>query len=102
MLSRERFELYPDCLPVMKEMKERGYSLGMVSNAQKVFTANEIRMLGLEHYFSHMVFSTRYGIVKPDDRLFTITCAMLEVQPRMQSILVITLTATSKEPRKSG
>lgn len=81
LLSREKFQLFPDCIPVLKEMKAKGYPLGMVSNAQKVFTANEIRILGLQQYFKHMVFSTRYGITKPDHRLFVIACAMLDVKP---------------------
>ena len=81
MLSRERFQLFPDSLPVMNEMKNNGYALGLVSNAQKVFTANEMRILGIQQYFKHMVFSSRYGITKPDPRLFTIVCAMLEVHP---------------------
>lgn len=55
--------------------------MGLVSNAQKVFTPNEIRILGLEQYFKHMVFSSRYGITKPDRRLFIIACAMLNILP---------------------
>jgi putative hydrolase of the HAD superfamily len=79
--SRERFQLFPDSIPVLKEIKNNGYTIGLVSNAQKVFTANEIRILGLQNYFKHMVFSTRYGITKPDRRLFMIACAMLDVPP---------------------
>jgi putative hydrolase of the HAD superfamily len=81
ILSRERFQLFPDCLPVMKEMKASGYVLGLVSNAQKVFTANEIRMLGLENFFKHMVFSSRFGFCKPDHRLFAIICDVLDIPP---------------------
>lgn len=81
ILSRERFQLFPDSIPVLKEIKKDGYTMGLVSNAQKVFTANEIRILGIEQYFKHMVFSTRYGITKPDRRLFIIACAMLNVPP---------------------
>jgi putative hydrolase of the HAD superfamily len=81
ILSRERFQLFPDSLPVLKEMKNQGYTLGLVSNAQKVFTANEMRILNLSQYFKHMVYSSRYGITKPDKRLFMIACAMLDVPP---------------------
>ena len=81
ILSRERFQLFPDCIPVLNEIKRSGYPMGLVSNAQKVFTPNEIRTLGLGQYFKHMVFSSRYGITKPDRRLFTIACAMLDVLP---------------------
>jgi putative hydrolase of the HAD superfamily len=81
IMSRERFQLFPDSLPVLKQLKNEGYILGVVSNAQKVFTANEMRILDLPSYFKHMVFSSRFGITKPDKRLFIICCAMLEAEP---------------------
>lgn len=82
ILSRERFQVFPDVFPVLNQMRDKGYTIGLVSNAQKVFTANEIRILGLQPYFKHMVFSTRYGITKPDSRLFIIACTMLNVAPQ--------------------
>jgi putative hydrolase of the HAD superfamily len=81
LLSRERMLLFPDSVPVLNQIKENGFILGLVSNAQRVFTANEMRILGIKHYFKHIVFSTRFGITKPDHRLFLVACAMLDVRP---------------------
>jgi putative hydrolase of the HAD superfamily len=81
ILSREKFQLFPDCIPVLQEMKKSGYPLALVSNAQKVFTPNEIRILDLDQFFKHMVFSTQYGFVKPDSRLFIVACGLLDVPP---------------------
>lgn len=81
IISRNSFQLFPDSIPVLREIKAKGYPIGLVSNAQKVFTPNEMRILGLEGYFDHMVFSSRFGITKPDRRLFSICCTMINVKP---------------------
>jgi len=81
LLSRERFQLFPDSLPVLKEIKRSGYTMAVVSDAQKVFCLEEGDMLGLNQFFDHIVLSTQYGFRKPDPRLFTIACNLLEVAP---------------------
>jgi putative hydrolase of the HAD superfamily len=81
LLSRERFQLFPDSIPVLKEIKRSGYPMGVVSDAQKVFCLEEGEMLGLNQYFDHIVLSTQFGFRKPDRRLFTIACSMLDVPP---------------------
>jgi putative hydrolase of the HAD superfamily len=82
LLSRERLELFPDSVPALQEMEKSGLALAIVSNAQKIFTSNEIRMLGLDRFFKHKVFSSQYGFVKPDHRLFLIACGLLDVSPQ--------------------
>ena len=81
LLSRERFELFPDSIPVLEEMKKGGYPLGVVSDAQKVFCLDEGKILGLNQFFDHIVLSTHFGFRKPDPRLFTVACALLDVAP---------------------
>ena len=80
-LSRERFQLFDDSLPVLLEMKKSRYLLAIVSDAQKVFCTNEGEMLGLTPFFSHTVMSTQFGFRKPDPRLFSIACALLATPP---------------------
>jgi putative hydrolase of the HAD superfamily len=82
VLSRERLELFPDSIPVLKEMEKSRYPLALVSNAQKIFTPNEIRMLGLDQFFRYRVYSSQYGFGKPDHRLFLIACGLLDVSPQ--------------------
>lgn len=81
LFSRERFQLFSDSLPVLREMKRNGYLLAMISDAQKVFTLEETRMLGLDQFFQHILLSTHFGFKKPDPRLFDIASALLEVPP---------------------
>ena len=81
IISRRRFQLFLDTIPVLTEMQRRGFALGMVSNAQRVFTKDEIRLLGLNSFFRCMVLSTDYGFAKPDPRLFSVACSLLNVSP---------------------
>jgi len=80
-LSRERFQLFKDSLPVLEEMKKSRYPLAIVSDAQKVFCMQESKMLGLAPFFSHTVMSTQLGFRKPDPRIFTIACTLLSTPP---------------------
>ena len=81
LLSRERFQLFPDSIPVLKEIKRSGYAMAVVSDAQKVFCLEEGEMLGLNQYFDHIVISTQFGFRKPDRRLFVIACDLLDIAP---------------------
>lgn len=81
LISRDRFQLFPDSLPVLREMKRSGYPLALISDAQKVFTLEEARMLGVDQFFQHVLLSTDFGFKKPDPRLFDIAAALLEVPP---------------------
>jgi len=81
VLSRERFQLFPDTLPVLEEMKKGGYPIAVVSDAQKVFCLEEGKMLGLTPFFSHVIMSTHLGFRKPDPRIFTVACALLATPP---------------------
>lgn len=81
LLSRERFQLFSDSLPVLKEMKRNGYPLAVVSDAQKAFCLDEGRILGVDQFFDHVILSTQFGFKKPDARLFAIACALLDTPP---------------------
>lgn len=81
VLSRERLQLFPDTLPVLEAIRQEGYSLAVVSDAQKSFCLDEGRILGIESFFDHIVLSTHFGFRKPDSRLFSIACNLLEVTP---------------------
>ena len=82
VLSRERFGLFPETFPVLNAIREAGLPMALVSNAQRVFTLDEMRMLGLVDYFKAVVFSSDYGFQKPDARLFSMACTSIGVDPK--------------------
>ncbi|MFD9390098.1 HAD family hydrolase [Streptomyces sp. NPDC060000] len=71
---------YPDALPVLSGLRERGCRIGVISNIgwdlRPVF-----REHGLHRYVDAYVLSYEHGIQKPDPRLFTLACERLDADP---------------------
>ncbi|MFI8348604.1 HAD family hydrolase [Streptomyces sp. NPDC085596] len=71
---------YPDAAPVLRELRERGIAVGIVSNIgwdlRPVF-----REHGLDAYVDAYVLSYEHRMRKPDPRLFAVACAELGVEP---------------------
>lgn len=61
--------LEPGLRLVLSELKQRGYSLAVVSNSDGRLK-EKLRRLMLTHYFDLIVDSDEVGIEKPDPRLF--------------------------------
>jgi putative hydrolase of the HAD superfamily len=102
LLSRERFQLFPDSIPVLKEIKRSGYPMAVVSDAQKVFCLEEGEMLGLNQFFDHIVLSTQFGFRKPDGRLFAIACSLLDIPPAQAIYIGDDLRKDVKGAKQAG
>lgn len=70
ILSMEYIRLYPGVKEALSKLKEDGHRLWLLSNAQRVFTAYEMELLGLKEYFDGIYISSDYGCRKPDIRFF--------------------------------
>lgn len=77
--SVRKLEAYPRSLRLLE--KYRTVPKCLVSNAQRVFTEEELRFLGLYDYFDHIIFSSDHGFKKPDTRLFEMALAKLDLKP---------------------
>ena len=75
--SIEYLRLYPAVLEALAQLREKGYRLWLLSNAQRVFTAYELRALGLGDQLDGICISSDYGCRKPDGRFYR---ALLEEQ----------------------
>lgn len=75
--SIEYLRLYPHALEALARLREKGYRLWLLSNAQRVFTAYELRHLGLGDQLDGIYISSDYQCRKPDIRFFR---ALLEEQ----------------------
>ena len=75
--STDHLRLYPGVLDALADLRAAGHRLWLLSNAQRVFTAFELRALGLEGVFDGAYLSSDYGCRKPDGRFFR---ALLEEQ----------------------
>ena len=66
--SMEYIRLYPFVLEALETLRQRGYRLWLLSNAQRAFTAYELRHLGFQDQFDGIYISSDYGCRKPDRR----------------------------------
>ena len=68
--SIEYIKLYPHVMEALAKLREKGYRLWLLSNAQHVFTFYELQLLGLDKAFDGIYLSSDYGCRKPDTRFF--------------------------------
>lgn len=75
--STEYIRLYDNVLGALAALREKGFRLWLLSNAQRAFTAYELRLLGLTDQFDGIYLSSDYQCRKPDIRFYR---ALLEEQ----------------------
>lgn len=75
--STDYIRLYPHVTEALTALREKGYKLWLLSNAQRVFTAFELNFLGLASYFDGIYISSDFSCRKPDIRFFN---ALLQEQ----------------------
>ena len=68
--SLDYIRLYPHALEALAKLREKGYRLWLLSNAQAIFTAYELRLLGLGDQLDGIYLSSDYQCRKPDLRFY--------------------------------
>ena len=68
--SIEYLRLYPGTLEALAALRKQGCRLWLLSNAQNIFTAYELRHLGLGEQLDGIYISSNYRCRKPDVRFF--------------------------------
>lgn len=63
--SRLRGRSYPHTVQTLRTLKDQGYHLYLLSNAQAVFTNPEIDLSGIRPYMDALYLSSDYGVRKP-------------------------------------
>lgn len=69
-LSREFLRAYDGVEELLRELREKGRGVYLLSNAQTDFTRPEIEMLGLTRYFDGIFISSEQGCKKPSPVFF--------------------------------
>ena len=68
--SLDYVNLYPGVLDALETLRQQGFRLWLLSNAQRVFTEYELRHLGLGDQLDGIYISSDYRCRKPDVRFF--------------------------------
>lgn len=70
--STKYIKLYDGVTDLLDTLKVKGKKIYLLSNAQRVFTENELNMLGLTPYFDGICISSDEECSKPDTNYFKI------------------------------
>ena len=68
--STKYIRLYRGVKKLLKKLKEEGYFLYVLSNAQEAFTLPELKKLKIDKYFNGIAISSAYGLKKPNLEFF--------------------------------
>ena len=67
--TRQGFAMFPDVVPALRELRERGYALGVVTNYEGGL-AQTLLDLGIAEFMSFAVTSEEIGVAKPNAPIF--------------------------------
>lgn len=70
--SIEYIRLYDGAREMLQALRNNGQGVWLLSNAQRIFTAPELRSLGIEELFDGIYLSSDHGCKKPSPRFFGI------------------------------
>lgn len=79
-LDYPKFGPYPDAIHVLETLKERGYKIGLLSNATHA-SESSVEEYGLLPYFDATVYSYDVGVLKPDTKMFHEVLDRLQIDP---------------------
>lgn len=74
-LTTDYIRLYEGVTDLLEALKAAGKHVFLLSNAQRIFTEYEMRMLHIADYFEDIYISSECGIKKPDRRFFEMLLA---------------------------
>lgn len=69
--SIKYIKLYDTVIELLELLKKKGKKIYLLSNAQRIFTFYEMKLLGIEKYFDDILFSADYKMCKPDSKFYT-------------------------------
>lgn len=82
ILSREwDAQPFEHTMPTLLLLKEKGYKLGIISNAYSPFFITVSKAFNLDTIFDAIVTSYDAGLLKPDPRIFLLALEKLAVKP---------------------
>ena len=66
ILSTKHLKLYDGVLELLDLLKEKKKKIYLLSNAQRIYTLYEMKILGIYEYFHGIYFSSDHYVCKPD------------------------------------
>ena len=79
--STEYLRLYPWAAELLRALRAQGRGVWLLSNAQGIFTRQELEQLGLDGLFDGVYLSSDYGFKKPNPRFFQVLLRERAIPP---------------------
>lgn len=70
ILSIDYIRLYEGVIELLGSLKQAGKRIYLLSNAQRIFTEPEMKMLNIDHYFDGILFSSDCRCKKPSSTIY--------------------------------
>lgn len=102
ILTLDYIRLYPGVKEALQAFREEGYRVWLLSNAQRIFTAYELNLLGLDHSFDGIYLSSDYGCRKPDHRFFQVLLQERNLNPETCLMIGNDLTTDIGGAKRAG
>lgn len=79
ILSTIYVKAYPGTVEMLERLKANGKKVYLLSNAQRIFTEYEMRVLDIYKFFDAVLISSDYKTKKPDKRFFDVLIDTYEI-----------------------
>ena len=80
-LKSAAVQLIPGALDTLQSLRDRGVTLGLITNGDASGQRAKVEKAGLEPYFQSVLIAGEFGVAKPDPRVFAHTLDCLGVSP---------------------
>lgn len=70
ILSIDKLKIYKGVIDLLDSLKDNNKKIYLLTNAQKIFTYHEIKILGLYDYFDGILYSSESKICKPNEDFY--------------------------------
>ncbi len=87
ILSLNKLSLYNGVIELLEALKAKNKNIYLLSNAQRVFTFYEMKLLGIDKYFDGILFSSDFCVCKPDKLFYSSLIEKYNLNP-FESIMI--------------
>lgn len=78
---KDKTVLNQKLLTLIKNLKEKGYTIGLLSNYTSPWIREMLTEQNLYQYFDELVISSEHGVIKPDSEAFSLMLQHLSLRP---------------------
>jgi 2-haloalkanoic acid dehalogenase type II len=79
----DRIKTYPEVPNILEQLKQKGFRLIILTNAQRMFVELELNKAKIDNYFDHVFSSTSdFRMVKKTENLYKKVCNALRISPQ--------------------